>query len=344
MKTTVNVVIGVSGAGKSTYAVRLAEYNDSLLFQFGQFARRSRLMTGVYRSNNPHAPEHLDGMVGVMFQAMLDEAERSRKSLVVDGYPRSPSQLAQFRRLLENRGSNKYCVNFLRVNHLTRLNECSQRLCKRDTGIDEVVLSRKVLSSFNDLSDMVEVLTSMGFPDCKFIEVKTDPGGGELDVCEVDKFKVYCPSEKEVAFQPERKILAVVTACHGDEVPTGPARSGDAGLDLKYIGNGVTVGVGQQVWLETGIRVKVPAGCVGFVRPRSSAPKELEVIEGTIDSGFTGDLKVRVNNRSASDYWVKPGVRLAQLVVVPFIDPTVEVVDALPETERGTQGFGSTGV
>lgn len=67
------------------------------------------------------------------------------------------------------------------------------------------------------------------------------------------------------------------------------------------------------------------------------------VTDGTVDSGYTGSIRVCLFNRSKGDYYIKAGEKIAQLVIVPCILLPLEEVDSLEETERGDRGFGSTG-
>lgn len=136
------------------------------------------------------------------------------------------------------------------------------------------------------------------------------------------------------------------------------AHENDAGLDLftpktvsipgsKYTappydrGYGL-VGVGQRV-IDTGVHVEIPSGYVGFIKSRSSLMSAGLLTDGTIDSGYTGSIRVKLFNTLPKDYVFKAGEKIAQLVIVPCLLPDLEVVDQLDETDRGDGGFGSTG-
>jgi dUTP diphosphatase len=127
-----------------------------------------------------------------------------------------------------------------------------------------------------------------------------------------------------------------------------PARAGDAGLDLRSAID-VEVGPGERALVPTGLAVAIPEGHAGLVLPRSGLASRrgltLANAPGLIDSGYRGELTCAVVNldRSAS-VSIRKGDRIAQLVVVPV--PVVEPlwVEDLPPSERGEQGFGSTGV
>ena len=129
---------------------------------------------------------------------------------------------------------------------------------------------------------------------------------------------------------------------------TIPTRSHatDAGLDL-YASEDVSVARGTMI--PTGIAVDIPPGFEAQVRPRSglSVRSSLRVTLGTIDSGFVGEINViadSINVIGSTMYHVKKGDKIAQLVLSPIETPKVEVVDEFDsESERGANGFGSTG-
>ena len=129
---------------------------------------------------------------------------------------------------------------------------------------------------------------------------------------------------------------------------TIPTRSHatDAGLDLYASGD---VSVSRGTMIPTGIAVDIPPGFEAQVRPRSglSIKSSLRVTLGTIDSGFVGEINViadSVNVVGSTTYQVKKGDKIAQLIISPIETPEVEVVDEFEsESERGENGFGSTG-
>ncbi len=129
-------------------------------------------------------------------------------------------------------------------------------------------------------------------------------------------------------------------------LPT-PAKPGDCGFDL-YVLEDTLVPAGSSIPTDvpTGVKVKLPKGCWALVINRSSTPRKLgiEVVPGVIDNGYTGELFACCYNRSNSDKVVEAGTRLAQFIIINSNMPTVKEVDALPETERGETGFGSSGI
>jgi dUTP pyrophosphatase len=131
----------------------------------------------------------------------------------------------------------------------------------------------------------------------------------------------------------------------GATLPTR-AYEGDAGLDLSACER-VELGPGERAVVGTGLTVAIPDGHAGFVQPRSglAARHGITILNtpGLVDSGYRGELKVVLLNTDRSEQFVvEPGMRIAQLVVVPVATPTPLDVAELPETERGEKGFGSS--
>jgi dUTP pyrophosphatase len=103
------------------------------------------------------------------------------------------------------------------------------------------------------------------------------------------------------------------------------------------------VEVGSMV-IDTGVHLEIPEGYYGEVRSRSGLMVNHGITtDGTIDAHYTGPIKVCLFNHSGSEYRVKAGDKIAQLVIVPCVLPRLELVDSLEETDRGDCGFGSTG-
>lgn len=125
------------------------------------------------------------------------------------------------------------------------------------------------------------------------------------------------------------------------------AYPGDAGLDLVAC-ELVRLEPGARAVIGTGIAVAIPDGHAGLVVPRSglAARHGIGIVNapGLVDSGYRGELRVvLVNTDRDETFTVEPGMRIAQLVIVPVALPTPVVMDELPETQRGVAGFGSTG-
>jgi dUTP pyrophosphatase len=125
------------------------------------------------------------------------------------------------------------------------------------------------------------------------------------------------------------------------------AYPGDAGLDLVAC-ELVQLEPGARAVIGTGIAVAIPDGHAGLVVPRSglAARHGIGIVNapGLVDSGYRGELRVvLVNTDRDETFTVEPGMRIAQLVIVPVALPTPVVVDELPEAQRGVAGLGSTG-
>ena len=90
--------------------------------------------------------------------------------------------------------------------------------------------------------------------------------------------------------------------------------------------------------------MKIPEGCVGFVKSKSGLMVNHGITtDGTIDCGYTGSIRVKLFNHTSKAYHFKAGDKIAQLVVLPCILLPLEEVQSLGKTDRGANGFGSTG-
>lgn len=139
---------------------------------------------------------------------------------------------------------------------------------------------------------------------------------------------------------------------NGARIPTS-AHEDDAGLDLytpidvnvpraivKFFDD-VVIG---SATIDTGVHVEIPKGYVGFIKSKSGLMvKHGLTADGTIDSGYTGSICVKLFNHTSKDYRFKAGEKIAQLVILPIVTPDLELTDDLEKTERGDGGFGSTG-
>lgn len=125
------------------------------------------------------------------------------------------------------------------------------------------------------------------------------------------------------------------------------ANDGDAGMDLvAAIEKAQIFYPGETRAIQTGIAVAIPRHHVGLLCVRSSLGKRglsLANSVGVIDSGYRGEIVAMLKNHSANPVWIEPLERIVQLLVVPCVTQEIELVDALPESARGANGFGSTG-
>ena len=132
------------------------------------------------------------------------------------------------------------------------------------------------------------------------------------------------------------------------------AKPGDAGLDLTTRED-VTLLPGETRLVGTGVAVEIPEGYFGLLAPRSGLAGKRGVTfantPGIIDSGYRGEIKVPLRNINVSEKWiyrndcvkVERGERVCQLIILPCVTCECVQVDDLSETERGEDGFGSTG-
>jgi dUTP diphosphatase len=131
-----------------------------------------------------------------------------------------------------------------------------------------------------------------------------------------------------------------------DAIVPARAYAGDAGLDLAACER-AELAPGARASVGTGLAVAIPEGYAGFVQPRSGLARDhgITIVNtpGLVDSGYRGELRVvLLNTDPAARFVVEPGMRIAQLVVLPVPPLELVEVDELPESERGVRGFGSS--
>lgn len=123
---------------------------------------------------------------------------------------------------------------------------------------------------------------------------------------------------------------------------------GAAGIDIYYNGEEpVTIGPGALAELETDLAVEIPGECFGMLVVRSGYGwRGLSMLNsvGIIDSDYRGEIGIKLVNHGHDVISIEPGVRVVQMIVVPFLRVELERSAGLGDTERGTSGFGSTGV
>lgn len=129
---------------------------------------------------------------------------------------------------------------------------------------------------------------------------------------------------------------------NGAYMPTR-AHDTDAGLDLRTPID-VVIPARDSAIIDTGVHVELPPFTTGFLKSKSGLNvKHGLTSEGVIDVGYTGSIKVKLYNNSYNAYSFKKGDKISQLVILPILLPELEVVCDLEETERGDNGFGSSG-
>ena len=139
-----------------------------------------------------------------------------------------------------------------------------------------------------------------------------------------------------------------VRLLHPAAQPPARTRPGDAGYDLRCVGD-VALEPGERAMVPTGVAIALPEGVAGLVVPRSglAAKHGISVVNGPglIDPNYRGEISVVLVNLGSARFEAQPGDRIAQLLLVPFATPAVDVVDELPPSgdDRGEGGFGSSG-
>ena len=126
------------------------------------------------------------------------------------------------------------------------------------------------------------------------------------------------------------------------------AKPGDAGSDLRSRID-FELEPGERALVPTGVAIALPEGYVGLVHPRSGLATKngITIVNapGTVDSGYRGELMVTLlNTDKTKSFHVQRGDRIAQLIIQKYEHATFTVVDELEQTERGSSGFGSSGI
>jgi len=137
--------------------------------------------------------------------------------------------------------------------------------------------------------------------------------------------------------------LRVKKLCIDAIVPTRGS-VGSVGYDL-YSSMDCTLCRSERALISTGIAIVLPHGVYGRVAPRSGLAVKygIQVGAGVIDMDYTGEVKVVIFNHGYKDFKVKKGDRIAQLIMERCETPSIEEIDSVEDTERGSDGFGSTG-
>ena len=123
---------------------------------------------------------------------------------------------------------------------------------------------------------------------------------------------------------------------------------GSSGMDVAaHIEDNIIIDPGEKALVSTGLSISIPVGYEVQIRPRSglAAKKSITVLNspGTIDADYRGEIKVILINLGKEKFVVKNGERIAQMVVCPVIQASLDEVKELSDTARGVDGFGSTG-
>ena len=133
---------------------------------------------------------------------------------------------------------------------------------------------------------------------------------------------------------------------HPDAVLPAYAHPSDAGMDVRSVAD-VVIPPGGRALVPTGLVMLLPPMFEAQVRPRSGLALKHGVTvlntPGTIDSGYRGEVGVILANFGDSDFAVRKGDKVAQIVIAPVTQPEIVETDVVDETDRGAGGFGSTG-
>ena len=134
---------------------------------------------------------------------------------------------------------------------------------------------------------------------------------------------------------------------HPDAVLPSYAHPSDAGMDARSVDD-LTIAPGKRALVHTGLVMLLPPMYEAQVRPRSGLALKSGVTvlntPGTIDSGYRGEVGVILANFGEADFQVKKGDKVAQIVIAPVTQPEIVETSEVDETDRGSGGFGSTGV
>ena len=121
------------------------------------------------------------------------------------------------------------------------------------------------------------------------------------------------------------------------------AHETDAGLDL-YSPIDITVPARGSAIIDTGVHIQLPKGTAGMIKSKSGLNVKHDITsEGVVDAGYIGSMVVKLYNHGDTDYHVQRGDKISQLVIVQIVIPHLMIVDKLDDSERGDNGFGSTG-
>lgn len=138
-------------------------------------------------------------------------------------------------------------------------------------------------------------------------------------------------------------VCNVVLTSETATVPQKQTR-GSAGYDL-YASESAVIPPNSQSLVSTGVTMALPDNAYGQIAARSGlSMKGIFVGAGVIDSDYRGELKVLLRNFGEEPLVIEVGHRIAQLLIIPVLSPTMQLSDTLDSTERGEGGFGSTGI
>lgn len=143
--------------------------------------------------------------------------------------------------------------------------------------------------------------------------------------------------------EEQRAVYSIRVKLDENAIIPTRAHGTDAGLDLYSPVSGA-VNPYDGLTIDTGVHVEIPKGYCGLLVSKSglNVCKNL-TSTGLIDEGYTGSIKVKLYNHGTVRQWITEREKISQLVLIPYIAPKIQIVDKLEDTERGNNGFGSTG-
>ena len=143
--------------------------------------------------------------------------------------------------------------------------------------------------------------------------------------------------------------ISITKLPHGQDLDLPKYATADsAGMDLYAISAPLSLAPMQRAIVPTGISIALPPGFEAQIRPRSglAAKNGITVLNapGTIDADYRGEIGVILVNLSVEDFTITRGMRIAQMIIAPFIRASWQLQESLDDTARGSGGFGSTGI
>lgn len=135
-----------------------------------------------------------------------------------------------------------------------------------------------------------------------------------------------------------------VKLIHPNAKPPRKPKDGDAGHDL-FCCEQVFIPAKTRACVSTGVCLEIPNGVVGLIWPRSGYAVEfgLDTLAGVVDSSYRGEVKVLLYNTGDKDILLEAGAKIAQMLFQNYLTYNFDIVECLDETERGANGFGSSG-
>lgn len=147
----------------------------------------------------------------------------------------------------------------------------------------------------------------------------------------------------EDGWKKERQQMKLKATLDTNAYMPTRAHEADAGMDL-YSPVAGAVYPGDSMTIDTGVHIEIPVGYVGMVKSKSGLNVNYGITsEGVIDAGYTGSIVVKLYNHGNCAVPIEVGQKISQLVILPIITPELELVESLEDTERGANGFGSSG-